>query len=64
MRSQATQADPAANRLGFRPAANDGKANPFELRRRSGHPWPFISTAANLVSSEVLTHSEINDSAS
>ena len=61
----ATASDPNANRMGFRPAANDGKANPFESRRRPGHPWPFISQAfgaAALI--EGTTKSAGGDSAS
>ncbi len=35
---------PNASRMGLTPAANDGKANPFDTRRRTGHPWPFLSS--------------------
>ncbi|AEG91286.1 hypothetical protein [Ramlibacter tataouinensis] len=39
--------DPNASRMNWRPAASDGKANNFELRRgRSGHAWPFLAREA------------------
>ncbi len=57
--------DPNANRMSWRPAANEGKAASVELKRgRSGHAWPFLSREVNRPAAQQPPKTPGNDSGS
>lgn len=57
--------DSTASRMNFRPAANDGKGHPFEIKQvRSGHAWPFLSRESGRPAPQGTQKNPSNDSGS
>jgi hypothetical protein len=56
--------DPNASRMNFRPAANDGQVSAFQLKRRTGHAWPFLSRETGRPASQDAPKPSSNDSGS
>ena len=59
--------DPNASRMSWRPSAQGnkpGSTGEQQMRRRSGHAWPFLSPHANRPERPAAAQTPSNDSGS